>query len=136
MKNFITLAILTTFAFSGVIFAQTKTKNIKLNKEFSLAAAQKAYVKTDKLTIEFVSVLEDSRCPTDVDCIWAGSAKVQIKVSKGKMAAQVFELNTNLEPKTITYQGYKIELVGLTPAPKSDVDMKTIKYSASFIVRK
>lgn len=136
MKNFITLAILLTFAFSSVSFAQTKIINIKLNKEFSLAARQKAYVKTDKLTVEFVSVLDDSRCPTDVDCVWAGSAKVQIKVSKGKMAAQIFELNTNLEPKTITYQGYEIEITHLMPAPKSDVDMKSVIYSASFIVKR
>ena len=136
MKNFVTSAVLIIIALASVSFAQTTAKTIKLNKEFTLSTKQKAYVKSDKLTIEFVSVLEDSRCPTDVDCVWAGSAKVQIKVSKGKMAAQVFELNTNLEPKTITYQGYKIEILDLNPAPKSDVDMKSAIYSANFIVKK
>ncbi len=130
------LAILTIFAFAGAIFAQNAPKNVKPNQQFSLAAGQKAYVKTDKLTIEFVSVLEDSRCPPDVDCIWAGSAKVQIKVAKGKMAVQTFELNTNLEPRFITFRGYKIELADLSPLPKSDVDKNKVKYTASFIVRK
>ena len=136
MKNFTISAILMVFAFLGTSFAQTKTINVKLKQEFSLSANQKAYVKTDKLNIEFVSVLEDSRCPTDVNCVWAGNAKVQIKVSKGKMAAQIFELNTNLEPQIITFQGYKIELTNLTPELKSDVNKDTVKYSASFMVRK
>lgn len=136
MKNFIILAVLMIFAFVGTSSAQTKTINVKLRQEFSISAKQKAYVKTDKLSIEFVSVLEDSRCPTDVKCVWAGNAKVQIKVGKGKMAAQVFELNTGLEPNFITYQGYKIELTNLTPELKSDVDKETVKYSASFMVQK
>ena len=134
MKQFIYLAIFMLFVFSSVIFAQTKT--VKLNQQFAISEKQTALVKTDKLTIEFVKVLDDSRCPPDVNCVWAGNAKVQIKVSKGKAAAKVFELNTNLEPKIITFQGYKIELMDLTPAPKSDVDRKSVKYSASFKVTK
>lgn len=136
MKISVILTILFIFPLSSAIFAQTTTKNVKLNTEFSLFAAQKGYLKTEKLNIEFVKVLEDSRCPEDVDCVWAGSAKVQIKVSKGKSAAQVIELNTNLEPTFITFQGYKIEITGLTPGIKSDSDRKSIKYLANFIVRK
>jgi hypothetical protein len=30
--------------------------------------------------VKFVKVLEDSRCPKDVTCIWAGRARVQIEV--------------------------------------------------------
>ncbi len=116
--------------------AQAKNKNVKLNREFALAAKEKAAIKTDKLTIEFVSVLEDSRCPVGVDCVWAGNAKVQIKISKGKAAAQIFELNTGLEPKIITFQGYRIELVSLNPVPKANADTSKIKHAASFIVRK
>lgn len=32
------------------------------------------------LEIEFVKVLSDSRCPKDVQCIWAGEAKILVKV--------------------------------------------------------
>lgn len=134
MKQFILLIIFMIFIFAISISAQTK--NAKLNEKISLGANQKAHVKSDKLTIEFVKVLEDSRCPVDVDCVWAGSAKVQIKVSKGKAAAQAFELNTNLEPRFITFHGYKIEITDLTPALKSDDDKSKVKYLASFIVRK
>ncbi len=129
---FATLLLVT----SNIVFAQSNLKKVKLNQKFEIAASQKGYIQSEKLTVEFVKVLEDSRCPVDVDCVWAGSAKIQIKVSKGKAAAQVFELNTNLEPQLIKFQGYKIELTDLTPAPKSDVDMKSVKYTASFKVEK
>lgn len=136
MKNFIISVISLTLVFTSMIFAQNDIKNIKLDEEFSLAVKQKGFLKNGKLTIEFVSVLEDSRCPVDVDCVWAGNAKIQIKISKGKMAAQIFEVNTNLEPQIINFQGYKIQLTKLLPAPKSNVDMKTVSYSASFMMRK
>lgn len=136
MRKFIILALLFIIAATNSVFAQTAPKNINMNKEFTLSAKQKGYLKTGKITIEFISVLEDSRCPVDVDCVWAGSAKIQIKVSKGKAAAEIFELNTNLEPQFIKFQGYKIELTGLTPVPKSDVDMKSVKYTASFKIEK
>ncbi len=39
--------------------------------------------------IVFNAVIEDSRCPTNVNCIWAGRAKVLVTVTeKGKEAVQ------------------------------------------------
>jgi hypothetical protein len=32
----------------------------------------------EELTVKFVRVAEDSRCPTDVACVWAGEVKVQL----------------------------------------------------------
>ncbi len=132
MKKAIIFMIM-LFAVSG--FAQTKSKNVRLNSEFTLSASQKAILKSDKLNVEFVKVLEDSRCPIGVDCVWAGNAKLQVKISKGK-TSQIFELNTGLDPKTIAFKGYKIQLVSLNPAPQADTDMTKRKYTASFIVNK
>ncbi|MFD2563800.1 hypothetical protein [Aquimarina rubra] len=43
-------------------------------------------------SVKFLKVLEDSRCPTDVNCVWAGQAKVLIGI---------YENNTLLEEKEI-----------------------------------
>lgn len=67
-----------------------------------------------RLTIKFVSVVEDSRCPPDVTCVWAGNAKVRFTVLKGKAAARSFELNTGLDPKSVKLHGYEIRLVSMT----------------------
>ena len=132
MKKTIIFMIM-LFVVSG--FAQTKSKNVKLSKEFALTASQRATVTSNKITVEFVKVLEDSRCPVGVDCVWAGNAKLEVRISKGKIS-KTFEMNTALDPKTITFQGYKIELVNLNPAPTPDTDVTQRKYTASFIVKK
>lgn len=37
------------------------------------------------ITVKFLEVVEDSRCPKDVSCIWAGRAIVKVEVdAKGK----------------------------------------------------
>lgn len=38
--------------------------------------------KVADIEIRFVEVLEDSRCPKDVNCVWAGEAKVVIELYK------------------------------------------------------
>lgn len=136
MKNFIASAFLIVFGLFFVVSAQSVRQNVNMNKEFTLSANQKGFLKTSKITIEFVSVLEDSRCPVDVDCVWAGSAKIQIKLSKGKAAPQTFELNTGIAPQFIMFQGYSIEILELSPSLKSDDDRTKVKYEAKFIFKK
>ena len=49
-----------------------------LNQEIQLAPNQQAAYQQQGLAVEFVRVLEDSRCPTDTTCVWAGEVKVQL----------------------------------------------------------
>lgn len=35
----------------------------------------------EKQTINFIKVIEDSRCPKDATCIWAGRAKILVKIT-------------------------------------------------------
>lgn len=86
------------------------------------------------LKIKFIEVLEDSRCPVDVDCIWAGNARVKIEVVSQRLGTKVFELNTNGEPRGNQIDGYAIELTGLTPSLRSDRPVKNEDYRASIMV--
>ncbi len=96
MKTLI-LTLIMTLVFGTILQAKTtKDEEIKL-----LVNRQKTVTK-DKLTLKFISVLEDSRCPEDVNCVWAGNAKVQIKLRSRRGISKTFELNTGLEPKTVT----------------------------------
>lgn len=67
-----------------------------------------------KIKIKFISVLEDSRCPMNARCVWAGNAKIKIAVSKGR-ASKTVELNTGTEPLIVTVFGYKLTLEDLAP---------------------
>lgn len=96
---------------------------------------QKAVVK-NKLNLRFLEVVEDSRCPTDVNCIWAGNAKIKIQISKPGGTPKIFELNTNLPEKCILIEGYEITLASLSPYPKAGVELKKETYAAAFSVVK
>lgn len=93
---------------------------------------QKKFSKS-KLIVKFVSLIEDARCPQDVKCIQAGNAKIEIEVSKGK-EKETFEINTNLGAKGATFGGYAIDLIDLTPVPKSNIRINKNGYVATFTV--
>ncbi|MCU1290931.1 MAG: hypothetical protein JWN60_3160 [Acidobacteria bacterium] len=124
-------ALVFTFIFGGFvsIYGQTSSQ-VKL-----LINKQKIVTK-DKLTIKFASLVEDSRCPVDTNCIWAGNAKIQIKISSAKNAAKTFELNTNLNPQIVSFAGYEIKLVNLTPQPASNIRINRNGYAATLAVSK
>ena len=130
MKFILIILTLLSFA-SGSLFdvaAQTKQQQkIQINK-------QKKFSKS-KISVKFVSLVEDSRCPADVNCIQAGNAKIEIEVSKDG-AKEIFEINTNFGPKGASFGGYTIELIDLTPVPKSNVRINKNGYVATFAIGK
>ena len=43
-----------------------------LNAPIQLAPGQSAVFEAEKLEVQFVDIDSDSRCPSDVTCLWAG----------------------------------------------------------------
>lgn len=64
-------------------------------------------------TITYERLLEDSRCPLDVQCIWAGNGRILLTLAIAGSAPAGLELNTMLEPKTGRYLDYSVSLVEL-----------------------
>ena len=89
-----------------------------------------------KLNINFISVVEDSRCPVNANCVWAGNAKIKIAVSKGKAVAKTVELNSGLKPDSVTVYGYEIKFVDLSPHPGENVKMVAMPKQATLSVKK
>ena len=84
-----------------------------------LARGGKSVIADESLTVELVEI-NDSRCPAEVTCIWAGHAAVTLQVSKpGSPAGRVVigseaPPNMNL-PSDANYGGYLFHLVELEP---------------------
>jgi hypothetical protein len=91
-----------------------------LDEPFTLAIDQTAVI-NDALQLRFEAVPEDSRCPSDVDCVWAGRALVQLHALIGaQRGGPVFELNTSdPDAQVYTYGGYRIQLLTLDPYPST-----------------
>ena len=88
-----------------------------------------------KLSVRFVELVEDSRCPVDTQCIWAGNAKIKIRVSKNGRSHDL-TLDTNGPNQAVTAEGYTLKLVGLTPAPRSNIRINRNGYVATFEAEK
>jgi hypothetical protein len=98
--------------------------SVQLHKEKSIPGAG--------FKLKFVEMVEDSRCPTGTNCIWAGNAKVKIEVRGGRGGTKTFELNSTTQPTVVNYAGYDIKLMSLTPKPAANVRIDPDKYLASF----
>lgn len=118
-----------------LVFGTALTASAQNSQQVTLRLNKQTSVMRNKLTIKFVSV-EDSRCPQDVDCVWAGNAKVTVKLTNSRGKSQTLDLNTNLQPRTIKFEGYEIKLGSVTPTPRSNVRIDPNGYAASFTVTK
>ncbi|HEX9886089.1 MAG TPA: hypothetical protein VGA70_06355 [Longimicrobiales bacterium] len=71
------------------------------------------------LRISFTDVLGDSRCPSDVTCVWAGNASVQVGISAGSGPTFPLVLNSTLEPRHADWNGVRVTLLEVLPEPLS-----------------
>ena len=129
MKTKIILALILTLGFGGLFTVQAQTRQqqkVQIHK-------QKKFSRSN-LTVKFVSLIEDSRCPVGATCVWAGNAKIKVEISKGGRNKQTFEINTNIGAQGATYNGYAIQLISLTPEPRENVRINKNGYVATFAV--
>jgi hypothetical protein len=82
------------------------------------------------MRIGFAGVRNDSRCPVDVVCIWAGDAAVEIGVAFGMGPTVPYVLHTALEPRGVELGNCRITLVEVRPAPVSTSSIPQDQYVA------
>ena len=104
-------------------------------KSVTLRHGQQKTAGSTHLIIKFVSVVEDSRCPTDANCVWAGNAKIKILVKDPKGRSREFELNSNLADKTALFGGYEIGMTKLVPHPTMEDSVKR-PYTVTLNIKK
>jgi len=105
-------------------------------QEFTLRPGQQKSLFGGKLKVKFVEVTDDSRCPTGVDCIWAGNAVVKVIITGYRAGSKTVQLNSNAGQKGDQLEGYAINLEGVTPYPKAGKPIGKTSYRASFSVRR
>jgi len=87
MKRLIFIA---TMLFTPFIWAQDST-NIKVEApRIMTKLSYGEMLNYDDVKIKFVEVLQDSRCPKNVDCVWAGEVVILVDIFvKGKKNEQM-----------------------------------------------
>lgn len=91
----------------------------------TLSPGQSATLADDS-RLEYVKLDGDSRCPPDVQCVWAGDATIVMRwTPAAAMTAQDFVLHTALDPRSFDTDARRITLQSLErgDAPKATLQV-------------
>jgi hypothetical protein len=120
-KNFTILLFLLT---AGILSCK---KDIPSSQEFQLRLEECRYLTecNEDIRLCFDAVVQDSRCPSNANCVWQGVAVARFTLHL-KDGPHTLELATNeMMPNTTTdttLNGYKITLKNLAPYPGESKD--------------
>ena len=120
--------------FSGALFAQ-ESSHPKLGEEFELAVQQTAQITTENISVTFQKVLEDSRCPIDVTCIWAGLAEVSLRVAVSGNEREL-SLSTSPPDNSAVFENYTFWLIRVRPVPRANHSIDSSSYFVTVMVDK
>ena len=100
---------------------------------FALAPGQTAEVKRSGTRVTFRQVREDSRCPVDVTCVWAGDATVEVVISRTGAPDDPRLLSIHPPNNEVLSGNLRIRFVGLTPVPRQADGNAVKNYLAEFV---
>lgn len=112
-----------------------------LGQEFALGGGQEAVLDGGGVSVRFSELLEDSRCPTDVECFWTGQARIAVVLAAvGRPSATAY-FNTNPAPgenkQSVRAGDYTLELKKLEPYPRTpDEPIPFSDYRATLVVNR
>ncbi|ROO84559.1 hypothetical protein EDD29_2086 [Actinocorallia herbida] len=101
------------------------TRTVAAGREFTLAPGSSAALSGASLTIAFTGVSADSRCPVDVDCVWAGDATIHLTTSHGPLTLHTL---TAASAGPTPLGPYRLTLLSLLPEPHSDTPISPNAY--------
>jgi hypothetical protein len=121
--------------------AEADPVELALGQQLPLSGGQEATISGEDLRVRFTDVLEDSRCPTEVECFWTGQARIAVAVEPAGRAGTTVTFNTNPAPgqnvQTADVDGFTVELKSLEPFPRTpDNGVALEDYTATLVVRR
>jgi hypothetical protein len=112
---------------------------VELGDQFQLKIGQTALIESKNISVKFLNVTEDSRCPSDVVCVWEGQVAILLNIMQhdqdlGDLALTVRGGDQTLAAKT--FDGYSIQIMQVEPYPKASEPIQLSDYVATLLVSK
>ena len=85
-------------------------------------------------SITFEDVSDDSRCPTDAPCVWAGDATVTLRVQPATGPSERVALHVTTGARSATVAGLHLRLERLEPAPATSRPIDRELYRAAIAI--
>ena len=115
------------------VLASEAPKEEEEVEPFATALAYQETVVHNDLSITFSELVEDNRCPSDVTCITAGRAVVELSLVQGGME-ETFTVQSD-EDTVIEFNGRTVEMVSVSPEPVSTQPLEAEDYTLEIEVR-
>ena len=121
--------------FQPTVFAAFP-KNAMLDTSFTLKIEETTNIDSE-LQLTVLDDVSDSRCPSDVTCVWEGVVSVQVNLLKDgqNLGNHTIQLGETEYDKQI-FDGYYVKLVAVEPYPLSTTQITPSDYVMTFLVSK
>jgi hypothetical protein len=106
----------------------------ELDTEFILGINQSGIIDAESLLIDFWNVVEDSRCPSDVECVQEGQAVIELNLFEADRGPHHLQLTTGTEGAH--FEGYLVKLLKVSPTPISTEKIEFSDYRVTLIITK
>jgi len=101
-----------------------------LNAPIQLAPGQSAVFDAEDLTVKFVGIDSDSRCPSDVACVWAGEVVVRLSVRKDSRTKELSIKAT----QSLPVDGFSVTVLDVLPPRASSQRIAPADYRVTLKV--
>jgi hypothetical protein len=119
---------------------QSEGSAITPDRPFTLRVGEHAALADGTLRVGFDSVTNDSRCPSNVQCVRAGEAIVMLTVRAGAIDSTVrlqtpsASAPTAIAPSTAIIGAYAVTFSSLEPVPVAGQERRQADYVAQLVV--
>ncbi len=139
MKKILFFAIVVAAMLLACNKDESDIKSVELNTPFNLALNETAELETDGMRLTFEGVVEDSRCPIGVNCIWEGEAVAEFLAKKGSEVVAA-PLTTNPRAGQVvndnfTAFGHGIKLLQVMPYPDAGSPIEEKDYVVRVVIQ-
>ena len=104
-----------------------------VNEDLSIVYNGCIDISSSKFKICFDSI-KDSRCPTDLVCIWEGDAITYLSLNSGEDKKSIALHTNNVFQQDTLIDGLRIKLLDVLPYPDKDIEPNSSKYIAKIEV--
>ena len=116
------------FALAAGCASQSPVPSVAIGDTVTLRVAESATVEPRNVVLQFSEVVTDSRCPTDVVCVWEGDAEISVRAVAADGTSSDLRLHTKSGSEPASFAGLTVRMVSLEPKPREGTPPRQADY--------
>ncbi|HEU5163739.1 MAG TPA: hypothetical protein VFV54_11370 [Thermoanaerobaculia bacterium] len=123
------LPLILLLVLSASCASQPPVSSIAIGDTVTLRVGESATVEPRNVVLQFSEVISDSRCPTDVVCVWEGDAEASVRAVASDGSSSDLRLHTKSGSEPAAFAGLTVRLVSLEPKPREGTPPRQADYA-------